>query len=133
MRSEIVAEVRARAAQARLVANNMHNRDAELELREIADALEAHADELESNDAPNSVAPAHDGPRLSYLNKGIQKTQLKRDQKAMLLASIQSGLSEPSHGMTKDEAIIILSQDLADYDEILARFKRAEDTQRRPL
>lgn len=135
MRSEIVAEVRARATQARRVANNMHNRDAQLELMEMADALEAHADELESDDAPNAVAPssAPNGERLSYLTKGIRRTQLKRDQKAMLLASIQSGLSEPSHGMTMDEAIIILSQDIADYDEILARFKRAEGTQGRSL
>lgn len=124
MRSEIIAEVRARAAQARRLANNMRNRGAQFELRDIADALEAHADELEISDAPIGP-PTTDGARLSYLDKGIRKTQLKRDQKASLLASIQAGLSKPSHGMTRDEAITMLSQDLADYDQILARFKRA--------
>jgi hypothetical protein len=127
MRSEIIAEVRARAAQARRIADNMDNRGAQIELAEIADALEAHADALETNDAPNSVsqpATTHDGQTPSYLSKGIRKTQLKRDHKASLLASIQAGLTEPHHGMSKDEAIIILSQDLADYDEILARLQR---------
>ena len=59
---------------------------------------------------------------MTYFSKGIVKTQLKRDHKAMLLASIEAGACEPSHGMTKEEAVLILSQDIADYDEILARF-----------
>jgi hypothetical protein len=65
---------------------------------------------------------------LTYFNKGIAKTQIKRDHKAMLLASIEAGGCEPSHGMTKDEAITILSQDIADYDEILARLRSHGDT-----
>jgi len=60
---------------------------------------------------------------MTYLSKGLAKTQLQRDRKAALLASIQAGLCEPSHGMTKDEAITILSQDIADNDEILARLR----------
>ena len=60
---------------------------------------------------------------LTYFSKGIATTQLKRDHKAMLLAEIEAGGCEPSHGMTKDEAITILSQDIADYDEILARLR----------
>lgn len=60
---------------------------------------------------------------MSYFTKGIAKTQLKRDYKAQLLASIRAGVCDPSHGMTRDEAIRILSQDVADYDEILARFQ----------
>lgn len=61
---------------------------------------------------------------LTYISKGIVKTQLKRDHKAALLQSVRAGLSEPSHGMTRDEAITMLTQDIADYDEILARFRR---------
>jgi hypothetical protein len=61
--------------------------------------------------------------QLTYFSKGIVSTQLKRDQKATLLASIEAGLCEPSHGMTKQEAIMILSQDIADYDEILSRLR----------
>jgi hypothetical protein len=61
---------------------------------------------------------------LTYFGKGIEKTQLKRDSKATLLASIRAGGCEPSHGMTKEEAITILAQDIADYDEILARLRR---------
>jgi hypothetical protein len=60
---------------------------------------------------------------LTYFSKGVATTQLRRDQKASLLELIRAGLREPSHGMTKEEAIVILSQDIADYDEILARFR----------
>jgi len=60
---------------------------------------------------------------LSYLSKGIEKTQVKRDHKATLLASVRAGHCEPSHGMTKEEAITILLQDIADYDEILTRLR----------
>ena len=58
---------------------------------------------------------------MTYFSKGIEKTQTKRDQKAMLLASIEAGARKPSHGMTREQAIMILTQDIADYDEILAR------------
>jgi hypothetical protein len=62
---------------------------------------------------------------MTYFSKGIEKTQLKRDHKAALLVSVRAGLSEPSHGMTREEAVTILSQDIADYDEILARFRKS--------
>ena len=64
---------------------------------------------------------------LTYFSKGIAKTQIKREHKVKLLASIQAGACEPSHGMTIDEAITILSQDIADYDEILARLRKHDD------
>lgn len=60
---------------------------------------------------------------MSYFRKGIAKTQLKREHKAKLLASIEAGVREPSQGMTKEEAIMILNQDIADYDDILARLR----------
>lgn len=62
--------------------------------------------------------------RLAYFSKGIAKTQLKRDNKAALLASVRDGSCEPSHGMTKEEAITILLQDIADYDKILDGLRR---------
>jgi hypothetical protein len=62
--------------------------------------------------------------RLTYFGKGIAKTQIKRDNKARLLESVRAGRCEPSHGMTKDEAVTILVQDIADYDEILARLRK---------
>ena len=64
---------------------------------------------------------------MTYFSKGIEKTRLKRDQKATLLASVRAGRSDPLHGMTKDEAITILLQDIADYDEILTRLRRNDD------
>ncbi len=60
---------------------------------------------------------------MTYFSKGIEQTQLKRDQKAALLASVRVGRSEPAHGMSKDEAITILLQDIADYDRILERLR----------
>ena len=62
---------------------------------------------------------------MTYFSKGIEKTKLKRDHKASLLESVLAGHREPPHGMTKEEAITILLQDIADYDEILARFRMA--------
>jgi predicted nucleotidyltransferase len=68
---------------------------------------------------------------LTYFSKGIEQTQLKRDQKAALLASVQVGSCEPSHGMSKDEAITILLQDIADFDSILERLRmRVAGTER---
>ena len=61
---------------------------------------------------------------MTYFSKGVEKTQLRRDQKAALLASIRSGRSEPSHGMTEEEATTMLLQDIADFDKILAGFRR---------
>lgn len=66
---------------------------------------------------------------MSYVNKGLTKTQLKRDNKAALLAAIQADLCTPSHGMTKEEAVTILSQDIADYEAILGRLRHAGSTQ----
>jgi hypothetical protein len=60
---------------------------------------------------------------LTYFSKGIETTQLRRDEKALLLASVRAGRCAPSHGMTREEAITILLQDIADYDEILLRFR----------
>ena len=67
--------------------------------------------------------PQRRGRMLTYFDKGIVKTQIKRDQKARLLASIRAGSCGAPHGMTRDEAVTILLQDIADYDEILARFR----------
>lgn len=65
---------------------------------------------------------------MTYFSKGIAKTQLKRDHKAALLVSVRAGSSEPSHGMTREEAVTMLVQDIADYDEILARLRRHDDS-----
>ena len=67
------------------------------------------------------------GDEVNYFRKGIAKTQVKRDQKAMLLASIRAGTTEPLHGLTKDEAITILLQDIADYDQIIVGLGRPEN------
>ena len=64
---------------------------------------------------------------MTYFSKGIVNTELKRDRKAMLLESVRDGSSEPSHGMSKDEAITLLLQEIADYDEILTRLRRHGD------
>lgn len=65
-----------------------------------------------------------EGGRLSYLSRGIEKTQLKRDQKATLLASIEAGTCQPSQGIPKDQATAMLIQEIADYDAILAGLRR---------
>ena len=67
-----------------------------------------------------------EGRRLTYFRKGIVNTELKRDRKATLLESVRDGSSKPSHGMTRDEAITMLLQDIADYDEILTLLRRHE-------
>jgi hypothetical protein len=59
---------------------------------------------------------------LNYLVKGIEQTLLKRERKSTILESVRSGRSQPPHGMTKEEAVILFSQDIADYDAILLRF-----------
>lgn len=51
MPNETIAEIRARAAQARRIATNIHNLRAQLELREMAEALEAEASKLEAEEA----------------------------------------------------------------------------------
>ena len=49
-------DYRARATQARRIAENMHNHQARIELIGMADALDAEADILDGN-APNLAAP----------------------------------------------------------------------------
>lgn len=51
------AELRAQAAHARQLADDMYSREAQADLRQIADALDAQADELEVNGAPNVELP----------------------------------------------------------------------------
>jgi hypothetical protein len=65
---------------------------------------------------------------LSYFRKGIEKTQLRRDDKATLLESVRAGRSVPAHGMTKDQAVTMLIQDIADYDEILSRLRKHDES-----
>ena len=60
----------------------------------------------------------------TYFGKGIENTQAKRDRKALQLAALRSGASQPAHGMSQEEAVIMLLQDIADYDQILAGLKR---------
>lgn len=58
MATETAAELRARAAQARRIAQNIHSRQAQLELAQIADTLEAQADMLEQSEPPNPMPPS---------------------------------------------------------------------------
>ena len=54
------AELRAQAAHARHLADNMHNREAEQELRQIADALDVDADNLEVGEPPDPMPAPSD-------------------------------------------------------------------------
>ncbi|HEX6605254.1 MAG TPA: hypothetical protein VF027_10310 [Sphingomicrobium sp.] len=56
---------------------------------------------------------------MSYFSHGIEKTLRKRNRKVTLLASVRAGRCEPPHGMTKEDAIVILSQDIADFEAVL--------------
>ena len=67
-----------------------------------------------------ALAQCMKGSGLTYFSNGIAKIQLKRNHKAELLESVGAGRSQPSHGMTKEETVTMLIQDIADYDEILA-------------
>lgn len=51
------ADLRAQAAHARQLADNMYNRQAQAELRQVADALEAQAQEMEGADAAKWIPP----------------------------------------------------------------------------
>ena len=84
---------------------------------------------IESRDFPHPCYARRNGEDsgLTYSIERIAKTQHKRDHKATLLESVRSGHSEPSHGMTKEDAVTILIQDIADYDAILARLRRDDD------
>lgn len=75
-----------------------------------------------SKNDPLVSAPASEVS--TYFARGIEKTQAKRDRKSLQLAAIRSGASQPAHGMTQEEAVIMLLQDIADYDKILAGLKR---------
>ena len=55
MHVHTAAELRAQAAHARRLADEMYNRDAQADLRKIADSLEAEAEELERSQAPNEL------------------------------------------------------------------------------
>ena len=57
MHVETAAELRARAAHARHLADEMYNQEAQAELRRIADALDAKANELEQTEAHNPIPP----------------------------------------------------------------------------
>lgn len=52
MASDSAGDYRARAAQARRISVNMHNRSAQVELRDMADALDAEAERLELEKEP---------------------------------------------------------------------------------
>jgi hypothetical protein len=56
MTNQTATELRARATQARRIAENIHNQRAHIELREMADALDAEAEKLERG-GPESIPP----------------------------------------------------------------------------
>ena len=60
MGSKRAHEYRARAAQARRISVNMHNRSAQVELSDMADALDAEAERLEQVDEPEPAPPKTD-------------------------------------------------------------------------
>ena len=63
MATEISEEFRARATQARRLSKNMQSREAQSELRVMADELDAEADRLDSNETPSPMPPpANDAP-----------------------------------------------------------------------
>ena len=59
MHVETAAELRARAAHARHLADEMYNREAQAELRRIAEALDARANELEQAEGHNLMPPGN--------------------------------------------------------------------------
>jgi hypothetical protein len=50
MATESADQYRARATQARRISDNMHNRQAQIELRDMADALDAEAKRLDDEE-----------------------------------------------------------------------------------
>lgn len=60
MGSKRAHEYRARAAQARRISVNMHNRSAQVELSDMADALDAEAERLEHAAEPEPAPPKTD-------------------------------------------------------------------------
>lgn len=61
MTSEAAAALRAQAEHARALADNMHNLQAQAELRQIAAALDAEATEIESAQEINALPPPTKG------------------------------------------------------------------------
>lgn len=61
---------------------------------------------------------------MTYFVNGIATTQRKRDRKAALLAAVEAGDTDALCGMTQQDMITMLIQDIADYDEILVRLRR---------
>ena len=53
-------EYRARATQARRIAESMHNQQARIELIGMADALDAEADSLEVSASKSTALPANE-------------------------------------------------------------------------
>lgn len=58
MLHETIAQLRAQAAHARKLADEMYNREAQEELRAIADTLDAKANELERQPLNLTIAPS---------------------------------------------------------------------------
>lgn len=61
MHVETAAELRSRAAHARHLADEMYNREAQAELRRVADTLDAKAKELEQTEVQNLMPPGSNG------------------------------------------------------------------------
>jgi hypothetical protein len=55
------ADYRARATQARRIAEKMHNHQARIDLIGMADALDAEADQLDGGCEPNTMLPPMNG------------------------------------------------------------------------
>ena len=60
MAAERAADYRARAAQARRISVNMQKRSAQIELRDMADALDAEAERLEHAAVAEPAPPKTD-------------------------------------------------------------------------
>jgi hypothetical protein len=63
---------------------------------------------------------------VTHFANGIAQTQLKRDKKAALLAAVEAGDTQDLRGMTQRDMITMLTQDVADYDDILARLRQLD-------
>jgi hypothetical protein len=74
MASRTAAELRKQAAHARHLADKMQNREAQAELRMIADAIDTAASELESGES-RAAAPSQ--PELSEIKKQLAKRARK--------------------------------------------------------
>ena len=61
MATESADDFRARAAQARRISVKMNSRSAQVELSDMADALDAEAERLENVEEPEPEPPIMDG------------------------------------------------------------------------